>query len=161
MSRPRESAGFTLIELMIVVALLAIFSAIALPNFATLIRNNQVQGAADELYGMLQYARSESVSRQATIKIQAGSSTADQWAGDVQVLMGTSVLRQLGTAGLGTSVSAASSLGTLSFNPTGTVNSKACITVCSTQDATACRYIAIQNTGRVVAPSTSKSGECS
>jgi type IV fimbrial biogenesis protein FimU len=161
MSRPKASAGFTLIELMIVVVLLAIFASIALPSFSTLMRNNKVQGSADELYILLQFARTEAVSRRATIKIQAPSSATDQWAGDVQVLMGTTILRQLGTAGLGSTVSATGTLGALSFNPVGTASGKGCITVCSTSDTNACRYIAIQNTGRVVAPSLTKGGECS
>jgi type IV fimbrial biogenesis protein FimU len=53
--------GFTLIELMIVLALLSIVAIIAVPNFNTLIRNNQVQSKADELAAFLQYARGQAV----------------------------------------------------------------------------------------------------
>lgn len=63
--------GFTLVELMVVVALVAITAAIAIPNFANLIRNNQVQGKADELVALLQYARSEAVTTRRSVVVEA------------------------------------------------------------------------------------------
>lgn len=59
----RPAQGFTLIEMLVVVALLGIFLAIAAPSFAGLIRSNKVQAAADELVTVLQYARSEAITR--------------------------------------------------------------------------------------------------
>lgn len=66
-----RSKGFTLVELMVVIALLAITAAIAVPNFTTLIRNNQVQGKADELSSLLQYARSEAVTTRRAVTVEA------------------------------------------------------------------------------------------
>lgn len=63
MSSPTRVRGFTLVELMIIVALLAIVASIAAPNFIQLIRNNQVQAQTDEIATFLQYARSQAVSR--------------------------------------------------------------------------------------------------
>jgi type IV fimbrial biogenesis protein FimT len=53
--------GVTLIELMIAVGILAIVVAIAVPNFQSMIQNNRLTAAANEMLGTFQIARSEAV----------------------------------------------------------------------------------------------------
>ncbi len=69
MSGPVISRGFTLIELMIVLALLAIVSFIAVPNFMDFIERNRIQTQAQELQAFLLYARGEAVSRNTSITV--------------------------------------------------------------------------------------------
>lgn len=63
MINARKTQGFTLIELMIIIALLAIIISIAVPNFTQFIRNNNVQAKADELNSFLHYARAQAIAK--------------------------------------------------------------------------------------------------
>ena len=60
MSR-RQVTGFTLIELMVTISVLAILLAIALPSFQGSLRSNRVATTTNELLASLSLARSEAV----------------------------------------------------------------------------------------------------
>jgi len=62
-----NSEGFTIIELMIVVLVLGVIAALALPSFKSILDGRKLKGAADELYAMLQFARSESIKQNQAI----------------------------------------------------------------------------------------------
>jgi type IV fimbrial biogenesis protein FimT len=72
-TRACRAGGFTMIELMIVVALVAIVLALAAPSFTTTLAKNRAQGVASELGTDLQYARSEAVQRNAPVRVIFGS----------------------------------------------------------------------------------------
>lgn len=55
--------GFTLIELMVVIAIVAIVSLVALPNFQQLIRSNRVATQTNEMVASLSLARTEAIRR--------------------------------------------------------------------------------------------------
>jgi len=55
--------GFTLIELMVVIAVIAIITSFALPSYRTLIEKRQVTSAAEQLGAFLSSVQTESVKR--------------------------------------------------------------------------------------------------
>lgn len=60
-SAERRAAGFTMTELMIVVALVAILASIAMPGFKYVTTSNRISTEINGLMGDLQFARSEAV----------------------------------------------------------------------------------------------------
>ncbi|WP_426664593.1 GspH/FimT family pseudopilin [Rhodanobacter aciditrophus] len=64
---PRNARGFTLIELMVTLAVLAILTMIAVPSFRDTIRRNRVNSASNALLADLGYARAEAIDRGQTV----------------------------------------------------------------------------------------------
>ncbi|PIF27041.1 type IV fimbrial biogenesis protein FimT [Acidovorax sp. 56] len=62
--------GFTAIELMVVVSIVAILISLAAPNFTPLIEGWRVREPAEQLQTSLQYARSEAIKRGGQVVIQ-------------------------------------------------------------------------------------------
>lgn len=62
-SRRHIAAGFTLLELVITIAIVAILLAVALPNFHDFVIHSTVNSTANELVGALNTARAEAVKR--------------------------------------------------------------------------------------------------
>lgn len=60
---PRAGRGFTLVELMVTIAVAAILAAVAVPSLGELIRNNRLAAGSNELVTALQLARAEAVRR--------------------------------------------------------------------------------------------------
>ncbi|EPL63258.1 MULTISPECIES: GspH/FimT family pseudopilin [Stutzerimonas stutzeri subgroup] len=71
MSRRSDMHGFTLIELMITLALLTIVLGLAVPNFIAFIQKTRLQEQTDDLIATLQYARGEAVTRRTTAEVIA------------------------------------------------------------------------------------------
>ena len=61
--------GFTLIELMVVVALISVILVLAIPSFTGMLARKRLEGVALELGTDLQYARSEAVQQNAQVQV--------------------------------------------------------------------------------------------
>lgn len=71
--RRRTFRGFTLIELIVVVSVLAIMATLAAPSLINLLDNRRLNGAAEAVLAELQFARSEAIMRSGEITLQLPS----------------------------------------------------------------------------------------
>jgi type IV fimbrial biogenesis protein FimT len=71
--RARLQAGFTATEIMIVVAIVGIVTAIAAPNMADMIKVQRVRAAAFDIVAALTLARSEALKRNQPVTITPNS----------------------------------------------------------------------------------------
>jgi type IV fimbrial biogenesis protein FimT len=73
-------AGFTIIELMVTVAIAGILAAYGLPELRILITNQRVRGVTTDLVAALIYARSEAIKRNAQVSlVPNGGAWASGW----------------------------------------------------------------------------------
>ena len=67
--RPMSSAGFTLIELMITIAVLAIIASIAAPNISSQLANQRVKSTTTTIESALKEAKAESIIRRQSLTV--------------------------------------------------------------------------------------------
>ena len=71
--------GFSLIELIIAIAIVGLVSAIAMPGYATWIKNSRVRTAAESIQNGLQIARAEAVKRNSQIEFKLDPAMNSTW----------------------------------------------------------------------------------
>ena len=142
MSRLKNNRGFTLIELMVTIALLAIFASVAVPSFTQFIQNNQVQAKADEVKRFLEYARGQAAINRRTYEVVVDET---EW----QIKSSKGVERKLefniAQAQARTNIPNDS----LTFNPSGSANNAVEIAVCYNEDSANGYLIEVQRSGSI------------
>lgn len=88
-----KARGFSLVEMMVVVAVIAIILGVAAPAVQSMIAAQRVRNAATELYESLIFARSEAIKRAETVAFDT-----DGFAGGwkIEVVSSSAVLREQG-----------------------------------------------------------------
>ena len=71
----KKQTGFTLIELMVILAVVSITAGFGVPQIARLIQNNRIVTQLNHLSGQLQYARSEAIRRGRNVNLKSVSGT--------------------------------------------------------------------------------------
>ncbi|MDO8892662.1 MAG: GspH/FimT family pseudopilin [Sulfurimicrobium sp.] len=72
----QKEKGFTLIELMITIAILGLTLALAMPAYTVWIQNTRIRSAAESFVNGLQLARNEGVRRNSTVEFVVGTGSA-------------------------------------------------------------------------------------
>jgi len=76
---PRQhQSGFTLVELMIAVAVMAILAMLAVPSFTTYLEKSRVRGAADDVLNLVAQARQAGVKQDRDVSL-AITGLGDTW----------------------------------------------------------------------------------
>jgi len=71
--------GFTIIELMITIAVVAIITSLALPSYQTIMEKRQVTSAAEQIGAFLSAVQIEAVKRNESIAVRYQRTDSDTW----------------------------------------------------------------------------------
>ncbi|WP_428422001.1 GspH/FimT family pseudopilin [Methylibium sp.] len=146
-----RSAGFTLIELMVVISIVAISAALAAPSFTQMIANYRVRSGAESMLNGLNLARAEAVRRNSPVRfaiVVGGSGWSVSQISPSEVVQSRS-----NNDSPGLTVASSNSSTSVDFLPTGLVQSSGTqltqITVSSSTTGTNTRRINIFGGGLI------------
>lgn len=158
-----KQTGFTLIELMVTIAVLAILLSIAIPSFQNMVLNNRIAAQANQVITALNYARSEAVKRAAPATVcstngGAACAGSKDWStgwlvfadadGDGTVDAGETVLRVWPALGGSNTLNAGTNL-RITFTATGVATSfNDIFRLCDKRGKDEARAVAINVMGR-------------
>jgi len=155
--RSTNQQGFTIIELMLTIALLGVVVALALPSFSGTIARNQVSSSANTLVGAFNLARVEATKLGAVVGIGSLGATTD-WASGSRIWVdsdddgvfdnGEQELRRF--EAINSALTLSGSLASTRFDPRGFASGGAItLTLCSAETDVEDRRVLIVLSGRV------------
>jgi len=175
--------GFTLIELMVAIAVLGVLLSMALPSYQGMLKNNCLTTNTNTLVTSFQQARSEAIKRRTKVEIRALSSddTANEWGGGWNInvnedangngtldagedfdgngtLDSAALFRAVRPTCANTTIDNQTNSSSYFYRGNGFINRPATFNVCDDRKAERGRQISINAVGR---PNTNSSFECS
>ncbi len=147
----RRSVGFTLIEMLVVLAVVAILATVAVPGMGNILATSQVNSAQEDMMQMLRKARSLALGRgaTATVVISSADKNAVLSLADGSVVNGTATSETVSFPAVSVNADAS-----FQFKPNGsasrTVGAGAVVlSSASYSSATPARSIAVSAAGQV------------
>jgi type IV fimbrial biogenesis protein FimT len=168
--KSKSTSGFTLVELVITMAIISIITALAAPSFSSMVERNTLVAETNRLLGNFRMARNEAVKRHAIVSV-AGQ--GNNWQNGFNVYanndsnvdyddVNDQIIRK--ESGLSDNVSIATNANVISFASNGSLNVNGANTItmflCKTSGATVAMEVRVNRIGRAEAVEIKDVGNC-
>jgi type IV fimbrial biogenesis protein FimT len=94
----QKNTGFTLLEVMIVVAIIGILAAIAVPSYQDMLERNRLKQVAEGFKSDMQFARTEALKRSQTVLVTRTTGNAGAWCYGISIKAACSCAQATTTA---------------------------------------------------------------
>lgn len=163
----RRSLGFTLIELMIVLAVLAVVIGLAVPSMGQFMLSGKLRAYSNEVVASVALARSEAIKRNQTVRVCVANGDGDDCAagswesGWIVITTADEVLHRQQPITDGFKI--ISAVDELVFQPSGLGATQATFKVCRATPSVGSqeREVSVSATGRTSVDKPAASGSCS
>ncbi len=156
-----KSSGFTIIELMMAIALAGILAATAIPSYQAMVKNNCMTTKSNALISSLQFARSEAVLRKQDVTIATSKNSSDSdyatnewgpgWTVSTSVSGVNTVIRVVELSCSATTFDETTGNGDFTYDSSGYTNESGTFDICDDRTGETGKQVTINDLGR---PST-------
>ena len=82
---PAHAAGFTLVEMLVVIAIIGVLTAMITPSLPAILDSKSVERAAAEISGVLETSRAEAMAKRTYVHVAFANATNDQRNSEIRI----------------------------------------------------------------------------